>query len=61
MPRDYREWCEVRGVTHAHCVLHCDKPQPTLLPDGRLVCGRCLVVDGVASECVACTPDVCGD
>jgi hypothetical protein len=57
-----QEWYEAHGCTHAHCPRRaCDKPQPQLLADGRMVCGRCLVYEGEAVEVVPCTPQACGE
>jgi hypothetical protein len=57
----YGEWCERNGCDHGHCPDGCSKPQPVLLADGRLVCGRCLIRFNEASEMVPCTPEVCGE
>jgi len=55
-----REWYRSRGCDHAHCPTGHDKPQPSL-SGGRMLCMRCLVVDGVETEVVPCTPENCGD
>lgn len=58
-PDPYTLWCRARGCTHAHCPEGCAHPQPAVLADGRLVCGRCLCVVGVVTEMVPCIPGVC--
>lgn len=52
------QWYAAHGCTHAHCPTGHDKPQPFLL-DGVLLCGRCAVLEGVRSEMIPCTPEVC--
>lgn len=54
----YADWCKANDCTHGHCPLQCAKPQPFAL-DGRLVCGRCAVLDGVVSEMLPCVPELC--
>lgn len=54
----YDQWCEDRGASHAHCPLECDHPQP-FIHDGKLVCGCCLIMGGIVTEMVPCTPEVC--
>ncbi len=51
-------WYAERGCTHAHCPLGCDKPQPSLV-GGRMLCMRCWVQDGIASEMIPCVPETC--
>ena len=53
------EWYQKHGCDHAHCPFDCEHPQPFLLADGRLVCGRCAILDHVISEMIPCTPDIC--
>ena len=55
----YTEWCEARGVTHAHCPDGCEHPQPFIL-EGVLVCGRCYFVYREVVAMVPCTPEYCG-
>lgn len=57
----YTAWCRARGCTHGHCSLLCQHPQPVGLEDGRLVCGRCLFVEGLVTEMAPCTPEVCDE
>lgn len=57
-PEADRRWYEERGCAHAHCPRHCDKPQPMLI-GGKMYCMRCLTRDGVFSEMIPCTPEVC--
>lgn len=52
------DWYTQHGCTHAHCPFGCDKPQPDMLGDD-LVCSRCLVLDGVVSIMIPCTPETC--
>ncbi len=54
----YSLWCLERGVSHAHCPLLCEHPQP-FDADGVLWCGRCWFLCGTRTEMVACTPEVC--
>jgi|GraSoiStandDraft_4_1057263.scaffolds.fasta_scaffold2817339_2 hypothetical protein len=61
MVTTYTEWCEAKGVTHAHCPRGCWHPQPMLVWDGRLLCGRCWHVDGAMTEMVPCQPETCPD
>lgn len=67
----YTDWCILHGCQHGHCENACEKPQPThtewvqhptsgircLVED--LICQRCLVVHGVVSVMIPCTPEVC--
>ena len=53
------EWYAAHGCDHAHCPHGCEHPQPFLIDDGRLVCGRCAILDNVLSEMLPCTPEVC--
>ncbi len=46
-------------IPHAHCPYLCEHPQPLRLPDGRLVCGRCAILDGEEVEMIPCTPEIC--
>lgn len=52
-----REWYAVNG--HAHCPLDCEHPQEQMI-DGVMVCGRCLVLEGVLTPVLGCTVEVCG-
>jgi hypothetical protein len=54
-------WYRLHGCDHAHCPNECEHPQPFLLPDGRMVCGRCAILDGQFVEMIPCTPETCGD
>jgi len=56
----YSEWCKAHGCDHAHCPYDCEHPQPFCLDDGRLVCGRCAIIDHEIVEMVPCTPEHCG-
>lgn len=51
-----QRWYGVNG--HAHCPEGCEHPQERFL-NGVMVCGRCLVLCGVITPVVGCTPDVC--
>lgn len=55
----YTLWCSWHGVSHGHCPLGCEHPQPVMLDDARVVCGRCLIVDRTITPIVPCTQDVC--
>lgn len=55
-----RQWYQLHDCDHAHCPDGCSKPQPILLADGRLVCGRCLIRFSEVVEMVPCTPETCG-
>lgn len=52
-------WYAAHACQHAHCPEGCDKPQPFLAKDGRMLCGRCAVQRKVAVEMIPCTPEVC--
>ena len=54
----YRDWCMERGVSHAHCKMECEHPQPFVL-EGELFCGRCFHLDDRISAMIPCTPEVC--
>jgi hypothetical protein len=54
-------WYARHDCTHAHCPRACPKPQPAEMPDGRLLCSRCLVLEGIEIEMVPCTPETCAD
>jgi hypothetical protein len=56
----YPDWCERHGVTHGHCPLDCEHPQPLLYRD-KLVCGRCLILCRTVSEIVPCGPENCDE
>lgn len=47
-------------IEHHHCPHGCEHPQP-LIYDGKLVCGRCLIMFNEVVEMVLCTPEICGD
>jgi hypothetical protein len=54
-----RELAGSRDAPHYHCVNECEKPQP--FKDGdKMYCGKC-ATEGVRSECVECTPELCGE
>lgn len=55
---EYDRWCQERGCTHAHCPHDCEHPQP-FMHEGKLVCGRCLIVCKVVTEMVPCVPGIC--
>lgn len=54
-----QDWYRDHGCDHAHCPDRCEHPQPILLTDGRLVCGRCLIRFDEVCEMVPCTPEIC--
>ncbi len=54
------DWYSQHDCTHAHCPLECEKPQP-MLRDGKMLCMKCWVLDGIESEVIPCTPSLCGD
>ena len=56
MGLNYRQWCEERGVSHAHCPYDCEHPQPFVAPNGKLYCGRCWVAAEMITEMVPCGP-----
>lgn len=58
---DLETWCKEHGCTHSHCPNECSKPQPIVLPDGRCLCGCCLVIHGEEVEMVPCVPATCGE
>jgi hypothetical protein len=58
---DEVQWYEAHGCEHAHCPRGCPKPQPQLLADGRMICGRCAAYAKEAVEVVPCTPETCED
>ncbi len=53
------DWYTQHNCLHAHCIRGCEKPQPDIVADGRLLCMRCLVLCGIESEMVPCTPETC--
>jgi len=53
------DWYREHGCDHAHCPYDCSHPQPFVLDDGRLVCGRCAIIDHEVVEMVPCTPATC--
>jgi len=55
----YSDWCKERDCDHAHCPYECEHPQPFVLDDGRLVCGRCAFMDKELVEMLPCVPEVC--
>lgn len=55
----YAAWLAAHDATHAHCQWNCEHPQPFVLADGRLVCGRCAVVERELVEMIPCSPDTC--
>jgi hypothetical protein len=54
-----RRWLAAHSCDHAHCPEGCEKPQPRMIDGGRLVCGRCLVIEGRISEMIPCVPEIC--
>lgn len=56
----YLAWCEAHGVSHGHCPQGCEHPQPAMTDDGRLICMRCLCVEGLLTLVVPCGAGVCG-
>lgn len=54
-------WYTRHNCQHAHCPNGCDKPQPFETDDGRLLCSRCSVQDGVIAEMIPCRPETCED
>jgi hypothetical protein len=57
---DYADWCQARGVTHAHCPCNCQDPRPFLSVTGLLICGACWDRSAVWCAMVACTTEGCG-
>lgn len=57
---DYTDWCDNEGVSHAHCPLECEHPQP-FTSDGKLYCGKCWFDSWTLTEMVPCTPEVCNE
>lgn len=56
-----RQWYAERNCTHVHCSAGCEHPQERMLSDGRMVCGRCLILDGLITLVSPCVPGVCDD
>ena len=46
-------------LAHYHCPHDCEHPQPFVCDDGRRLCGRCYFVDGIETEVILCTEDIC--
>jgi hypothetical protein len=57
--RIHEEWYASHNCDHAHCPDHCEHPQPILLADGRLICGRCAIRFHETVEMVPCTVETC--
>jgi hypothetical protein len=58
-PQTTSEWYERHGCSHAHCPNECEHPQPFMLDDGRVVCGRCAILDQELVDMLPCTPETC--
>lgn len=56
---NYEKWYKDHGCDHAHCPDGCEHPQPVLLSDGRMVCGRCRHKYGETVEVLPCGPEIC--
>lgn len=56
-------WCIERGVSHAHCPLGCEHPQPFIpfADTSRLLCGGCYFVDNRITDMAPCLPETCRD
>jgi len=46
---------------HYHCPHDCEKPHPTKVSDGRILCLRCNVEGRGYVEMFLCTPDICDE
>lgn len=57
----YTVWCIERAVSHAHCPLWCDHPQPFTTVTGDLLCGSCWHVYGRITIMDPCYPETCRD
>jgi len=58
---EYETWCLENNVSHAHCPLGCDHPQPFLDSEGNLVCGCCHFEHKVTTLMDLCTPENCNE
>lgn len=56
-----KQWYEDHNCAHVHCPLRCEHPQEILTDDGRMLCGRCWVINGVMTEVLPCVKGVCDD
>ena len=54
-----REWYLANNCTHSHCPENCESPQPSLRPDGSMLCMKCACLFGVESEMIPCVPATC--
>jgi hypothetical protein len=63
MTTPYTVWCINRGVTHAHCPMGCEHPQPFVAwtDTSKLLCGRCYFKFGMLTEMEPCVPEFCKD
>lgn len=61
IPKTPEEWYTLHKCQHVHCPFGCEHPQERLTTDGRMLCWRCWVVDGVVTEVLPCVPGVCND
>ncbi len=55
-----QEWYAAHSCQHAHCPEGCPKPQPSMV-GGEMLCMRCLVLCGVRSKMIPCTPQTCDE
>jgi hypothetical protein len=51
---EYALWCEMHDVSHGHCPLECDHPQPFWHPTYGLICGHCAIIDHLISIMIPC-------
>jgi hypothetical protein len=49
----------VAHLPHDHCTLGCEHPQPFTGKDKKRYCGHCHFVDGITTEMVPCSPEIC--
>ncbi len=54
-------WYKEHGCWHAHCPDGCEKPQPFVNEQGKMVCGRCFFKFGEVVEMIPCIPEICGE
>lgn len=58
--KTYKEWCIKYGCNHGHCGRYeCENPQPFIIENERLICGRCAILENTISDMVPCTPETC--
>lgn len=50
------EWLAKHGVSHAHCPLGCEHPQPFFF-QGEYICGRCAFIDNIKTPMDPCKCD----